>query len=271
MPETISVAATLKKATPVVPAIACANFVFPEPGGPCSSTPVGGDTPRCAKTSGCNKGWTMSCFKSSKIESMPPRSSKRSSGRSSGEKPPNGSALPSPCSRRAAARAARSCAECFCAFFGTSWTGAAAALAFGLYIRLSEPFSAEGSPATEAEAAEEEASGGEAAPAEEACAAGAVGAEAAGSCSAARAGSSCASPLFLFLPASAAPAPLATTAAAAAGAASAGAATSSAVLSSCEMMRLSGCCFTRLYSGNLRHNSSRTLSLPQLWPELASS
>mmetsp|Transcript_52418 Transcript_52418/g.131771 ORF Transcript_52418/g.131771 Transcript_52418/m.131771 type:complete len:352 (-) Transcript_52418:14-1069(-) len=56
MPETISVAASLKKGTFAVPAMALASCVLPEPGGPWSSTPVAGCTPRWRNTSGCTRG-----------------------------------------------------------------------------------------------------------------------------------------------------------------------------------------------------------------------
>jgi len=50
MPETISGAEMRRKGTPHSCATACASAVLPQPGGPCSSTPRGGSTPRCRYT-----------------------------------------------------------------------------------------------------------------------------------------------------------------------------------------------------------------------------
>ena len=50
MPETISGAEMRRKGTPHSVATACASAVLPQPGGPCSSTPRGGSTPRCRYT-----------------------------------------------------------------------------------------------------------------------------------------------------------------------------------------------------------------------------
>eukprot|EP00967_Tisochrysis_lutea_P155359 scaffold310753_cov26-Tisochrysis_lutea.AAC.1 len=48
MPETTSGAEMRTKPTPSSPAIAHASNVLPQPGGPCSNSPRGGATPRCA-------------------------------------------------------------------------------------------------------------------------------------------------------------------------------------------------------------------------------
>ena len=50
MPETISGAETLRKGTPQWFAMAFARAVLPQPGGPCSRTPLGGSTPSQAYT-----------------------------------------------------------------------------------------------------------------------------------------------------------------------------------------------------------------------------
>lgn len=55
------------------PAIAWANKVLPQPGGPCKRNPLGGVTPRVWNTSGCFM-WTNSLQTCSTVSSQPPRS-----------------------------------------------------------------------------------------------------------------------------------------------------------------------------------------------------
>mmetsp|Transcript_1104 Transcript_1104/g.3553 ORF Transcript_1104/g.3553 Transcript_1104/m.3553 type:complete len:311 (-) Transcript_1104:3-935(-) len=253
MPDTISVAATLKKGTPVVPAMACASFVFPEPGGPWSRTPVGGCTPRWSKTSGWARGWTMSCRRSASTESTPPRSSRRSCGRSSGEKPAAPCGSDRPASRRAAAMALRSRAR-LAAPACRAWRAAAASALPGgpwWYIRRSDPLRVSGGAAP---------SDG---PAESCAVAAAPEALGAGSCNWP---ASLAEVFCFFL--------LWSWDCALPGAFSAGTSPSpdgvgSGELSSCAIKRFKGCCLARLYSGYRRTSSSRTVSLSHLRPSEA--
>mmetsp|Transcript_37642 Transcript_37642/g.73747 ORF Transcript_37642/g.73747 Transcript_37642/m.73747 type:complete len:316 (+) Transcript_37642:664-1611(+) len=84
MPLTSSGADTWKNDTPVLPATARARLVLPVPGGPWSSTPRGGSTPRCAYTSGCSSGDTMRSRTARRTGPKPAMSERRAAGRAEG-------------------------------------------------------------------------------------------------------------------------------------------------------------------------------------------
>ena len=60
--------------------MALASMVFPQPGGPCKSTPLGGWTPVCRYISGCDNGIATNSSIFSTHASAPPKSDRRTVG-----------------------------------------------------------------------------------------------------------------------------------------------------------------------------------------------